>query len=174
MNETGLTTPPSASAGGILQSPNGTPYLSPLWAEAFLGLVRAGDRLAEELNEELLKEHDLALHAFEVLLFLSVFSEKGELRISVLADNAPLSQSRVSRLVGDLESRGLVERTTAADDARGVMVSITEKGRERFRAAQDTHLRGLRQRLFDILSDREIRQLARITRKILKAAEDRG
>lgn len=164
---------PDRDAGeGILEGPDGTPYLSPMWADAFLGLVRAGDQLARELDAELRQAHGLALHGFEVLLFLTVFSEGGRLRISELADSAPLSQSRVSRLVADLESRGLVERATAEDDARGVVVSITEEGRERFRAAQDTHVQGLQERLFDVLTDRQIRQLARITSKILDRDED--
>lgn len=168
----GLKLPERDAGEGILEGDDGTPYLSPLWAEAFLGLVRAGDQLARELDAELRQEHGLALHAFEVLLFLTVFAEEGRLRISELADNAPLSQSRVSRLVADLETRGLVERATAEDDARGVTVSITDEGRERFRAAQDTHLRGLQERLFDVLTDRQIRQLARITRKLLDRDEN--
>lgn len=163
----------SQASGGILEDSDGTPYLSPRWADAFLGLVRAGDRLARELDGELRQRHGLALHAFEVLLFLAVFSDEGSLRMGELTDNAPLSQSRVSRLVAELESRGLVERTTASDDARAVVVSITAEGRRRFRDAQDTHLQGLRDQLFDVLSDREIGQLARITGKILAAADRR-
>lgn len=139
-----------------------------------MGLVQAGDRLARELDRELQHNHGLALRAFEVLLFLAVFSQNGRLRMSELADNCPLSQSRVSRLVAELESRGLVERATAPDDARGVVVSITDQGRERFRQAQDTHLQGLRERLFDVLSDQEIRQLAAITSKLLDRDDHDG
>lgn len=167
MGSSNLKIPDRNSGTGILETRDGAPYLSPLWAEAFLGLVRAGDRLARELDADLRQEHGLALHAFEVLLFLSVFSDDGRLRVSDLVDNAPLSQSRISRLVADLESRGLVERATAEDDARRVVVSITDEGEKCFREAQGTHLEDLQRRLFDILSDREIRQLARITRKIL-------
>lgn len=170
MSGTKPETPTPGGEGGILQGADGTPYLSPLWAQAFLGLVRAGDALARELDAELQRQHGLGLRAFEVLLFLAVFSAEGRLRMSELAENAPLSQSRVSRLVADMEARGLVGRSTAESDARGVVVTITDAGRERFREAQDTHLRGLQERLFGILSGREVRQLARITQKIL----DRG
>lgn len=77
---------PDRDAGeGILQGPDGTPYLSPLWAEAFLGLVRAGHRLARELDAELQEEHGMALHAFGVSLFLTVFAEEGRLGMSELA-----------------------------------------------------------------------------------------
>ena len=95
--------------------------------------------------------------------------------MSELAENAPLSQSRLSRLVAELENRGFVERSAAPDDARGVLVSITEAGREKFRQAQDSHLRSLRARLFSRLTNGEIRALARIAEKILAdPADDTG
>ncbi len=159
---------------GIIQRPDGTRYLSPLWAKAFLGLVRAGDALARDLDGELQREHRISLRGFEILLFLEGFSRDGRLRMSDLADNAPLSQSRVSRLVAELEERGLVERTADPDDARGVVVSITGSGREKFRKAQDSHLRSLEERLFSRLTEREIHTLARITDKLLAEPADDG
>lgn len=152
---------------GIIHRPDGLKYLSPLRARAFLGLVRAGDKLANALDAELRAEHGLSLRAFETLLFLAVFSEDGSLRMSHLTEQAPLSQSRVSRLVDHLESRGLVTRSPAETDGRGVTVSITSAGIEKFKAAQETHLQGLEARFFSHLSETEVRQLVRITRKIL-------
>lgn len=160
--------PREAGEEGILRTPDGTPYLSPRRAGAFLGLVRAGDALGRELDSELQREHDLSLRAFEILLFLTVFAPDGQMRIGDLAENAPLSQSQVSRLVSELESRGLITRTTASNDARGVEVAVTATGRAKFRQAQETHLRGLEERLFSRLTDEEVRQLASITRKILE------
>jgi DNA-binding MarR family transcriptional regulator len=88
-----------------------------------------------------------------------------------LTERAPLSQSRVSRLVAELETRGLLERSSAEVDGRGVKVSITPKGIEKFKAAQETHLAGLRRLLFSHLSRAEIDQLASITEKIIDACE---
>lgn len=155
---------------GIIHRPDGLKYLSPLRASAFLGLVRAGNTLADRLDAKLQSDHGLSLRAFEVLLFLTVFSDEGSLRMSQLSEQAPLSQSRVSRLVDQLETRGLVERSPAETDGRGVTVSITPAGIEKFKAAQETHLRDLETHLFSHLSETEIRQLARITQKILDAS----
>jgi len=160
-----------AESEGVVQRPDGLKYLSPVRASAFLGLVRAGENLARELSNELETEHGIGLRGFEVLLFLAVFSPEGRLRISELTERTPLSQSRVSRLVADLEVRGLVQRSVAGADGRGVEVSITEKGLEKFRVAQDTHLAGLDRRLFSRLNQTEIRQLAAITGKILRVSE---
>ena len=154
---------------GVVFRPDGLKHLSPVRAAAFLGLVRAGTALADALNRELETEHGLGLREFEVLLFLAVFASEGTLRMSQLTEQAPLSQSRISRLVGELETRGLVERSPDEQDRRGVTVSITSKGVEKFKAAQETHLAGLERLLFSHLSDGEVRELAKITQKIVDA-----
>lgn len=156
---------------GVIELPGGVRYLAPQRAQAFLGLLRAGEVLGRELSAELEVEHGIGLRAFEVLLFLAVFAPDGELLMSELTERAPLSQSRVSRLVADLESRGLVERSPGEADGRSVRVSITREGLRAFKAAQATHLAGLERRLFSALTEAEIRQLARITAKILSACD---
>ncbi len=161
----------STAQSGLRKGVHGLKHLSPERAQAFLGLVRAGDLLARKLDSELQVEHAISLRGFEVLLFLAVFAPEGRLRVTELADQAPLSQSRVSRLVAELETRGLVTRSAAEDDARGVEVSITEAGRQRFLEAQKTHLEGLETRLFSRLTAEEVRELARITTKILDAED---
>lgn len=155
---------------GVVCRPDGLKYLAPQRAAAFIGLLRAGQILSAQLNTEIEAKHGLSLREFEVLLFLAVFSPAGELRMAQLIEQAPLSQSRVSRLVADLAARGLVERSPAAEDGRGVMVKITPAGLKRFRAVQETHLSGLEKRLFSPLTAAEVRQLAAITAKILEAS----
>ncbi|MGH8915073.1 MAG: MarR family winged helix-turn-helix transcriptional regulator [Acidimicrobiia bacterium] len=159
---------------GIVHRPDGLKYLSPLRAGAFLGLVRAGNLLADQLNAELEADHGISLRGFEVLLFLAVFAPDGSLGMSQLTQQTPLSQSRVSRLVDQLEARRLVQRSPAETDKREVTVSITPQGIEKFKRAQDTHLTGLEQRLFSHLTQTEIRQLANITEKILHACRSQN
>lgn len=156
-------------AEGVVTRPDGLRHLTPERADAFLGLVRAGLYLAQELDTELEREHGISLRGFEVLLFLAVFAPDGHLRMSQLSAQAPLSQSRVSRLVTDLERRGLVERSPVAEDGRGVRVAITTKGIEKFRVAQETHLAGLQRHLFSHLTEDEIRRLGATSSKIIRA-----
>jgi DNA-binding MarR family transcriptional regulator len=158
---------------GVVHRPDGLRHLTPERAGALLGLLRAGEALGGELSRRLEDEHGLTLREFEVLLFLAVFAPEGHLRISQLSDQAPLSQSRVSRLVGELERRGLVQRSPSTADGRGVSVSITERGIERFKGAQETHLEDLDRLFFSRLTAPEIRHLGRITTKILEACEGR-
>lgn len=146
----------------------GIKHLPPIRAHAFLGLVRTGAALARDLDAALQRKHELSLHTFEVLLHLAAFSPDGSLRLSDLVHQAPLSQSQVSRLAAELEKRGLVKRATADDDGRGVVVSITPAGIERFQQAQETHLEDLDRCLFSRLTWAEVTQLAAITSKLLE------
>lgn len=158
-----------SSTRGVVERPDGTKYLEPRRAEAFLGLVRAGDALSRTLDHTLVDEHGVSLHQFEVLLFLAVFADDRTMMMSELRRRTPLSQSRVSRMVAGLESDGLVTRSTDPTDTRAVDVTITERGVASFKAAQDRHLRDLDHYLFSRLTEAEIRQLAAITTKILAA-----
>lgn len=167
----GKATGRSGRARGVVRRPDGLKHLTPAYAKAFLGLVRAGETLDRDVDTELSRRHGLSLRAFEVLLFLAVFSPRGSMRMGELTAQAPLSQSRVSRLVAELEARGLVERHAVHGDARAVEVSITPTGLDTFKAAQETHLDHLDERLFSRLTAQEIDQLAAITAKILDASE---
>lgn len=154
---------------GVVIRSDGLKYMTPERASAFLGLLRAGEALASGLDADLLRDHGIGLKAFEVLLFLAVFSPDGRLRMVDLIERTPLSQSRVSRLVAELETWGLVARGPSGDDRRGVEVKITPKGIQKFKEAQDDHIAGLQRRLFAHLSADEVHQLATLTERILKA-----
>ncbi len=163
--------PDGASVTGepmFLTSRSGIRFPAPTYAQAFLGLVRAGQLLERHLDADLRRAHGIGLHGFEILLHLGAFAGGGgRLPMTQLTRQAPLSQSRVSRLVAELEQRGLVRRSTDERDSRVVVVAITETGLNTLRQAQDTHHRGLRERLFERLDADEIQQLARLTAKLL-------
>lgn len=167
-----MTGPVSRHVGpAFIDAGDGLSHLSPSHARAFLGLLRSAEQLDRVLDAELRAAHDLTLRQYEVLLHLAVFAPRGHLRVGELVGQAPLSQSRVSRLVTELEGRGLVRRSAAEEDSRAVQVSITDLGRQRLREAQATHHRGLHRLLFSCLTDREITELGRITGKLLEGFE---
>lgn len=155
-----------------MERADGLKHPSPVHARAFLGLVRAGQELEHELDTELKSAHGLSLRAFEVLLHLAIFSPDGSLRLAQLTKQAPLSQSRLSRMVSELEAKRLVRRSVFEDDTRGVIVSITDQGLRTLRESQDTHVAGLQRRLFSRLDRDEINTLARLTEKILENPAD--
>lgn len=147
--------------------------LSEEQANAFVGLVRAGELVSRALDKGLTDRHGIGLHDFEVLLFLDNTTSDGCLPMIELRRRTPLSQSRVSRIVSGLEAKGLVRREPDLEDNRAVTVSITPQGRKVLEAARPQHRRDLDTHLFSVLSDREIRQLAATTTKILAGEQHR-
>jgi DNA-binding MarR family transcriptional regulator len=59
---------------------------------------------------------------------LGELAQEGQLRQVELARRLRLTKSTVSRLVGQLTSRGWVERAPAPDDGRGVILRLTSAG----------------------------------------------
>jgi len=112
---------------------------------AWKGLLRTHALLTKELDAELERGHGISLSSYEVLLHLS-HAEHGRMRMSELADSVVLSRSGLTRLVDRLEREGLIERCACPSDARGFNACLTDAGRERFAAAQGTHLEGVRRR----------------------------
>jgi DNA-binding MarR family transcriptional regulator len=158
-----MTAPTSTQAGDapIVVGADGFPRWSRAYADAWIGLLATHRRLTRELDAELEAAHGLTLSGLELLARLA--SAPGRrLRLSVLASEAGLSLSRVSRIVDSLEDRGLVERQPCPADARAINAQLTAGGLELARAAQATHLAAVRTRFFDKLSAREIGALAAV------------
>jgi DNA-binding MarR family transcriptional regulator len=88
---------------------------------------------------------------------LSVVVETGPIGIGVLAAAEGVSAPTMSRLVDGLERDGLVQRTSDPDDARGVLVRSTVRGRR-------IRTEGKRQRIRILAAD-----LQRLSREELDA-----
>jgi DNA-binding MarR family transcriptional regulator len=89
----------------------------------------------------------LSLSALSVLARLE---RDGPQRLTELAISERISQPGMSQLVGRLERDGLVGRSASSEDRRGVLVRLTDAGRElvgRRRVARATALRRLLDRL---------------------------
>ncbi|HEY3506638.1 MAG TPA: MarR family transcriptional regulator [Actinocatenispora sp.] len=110
-------------------------------------LVRAWHELRDRyaavscaLERALQDGHGIGVSEYDALELLH---ERGKesYRAQELVEALPLSQSAASRLVARLERQGLVSRGMCEMDRRGIMVCLTDAGRERFRAARPTHQR---------------------------------
>ncbi len=61
---------------------------------------------------------------------LTPLATGGASRISQLAGEAGIAPSTASRILDALERRGIVRRTPSSEDRRGVVVSLTDAGRQ--------------------------------------------
>ena len=107
----------------------------------------------------------LAVNEYDVLFTLSR-CPSGWLRLNELNDNVLLSQSSLSRLVERLEKRGLVARMPAPDDGRGVLLKLTEAGRELQKEIGREHVRDIAELMTPALTAAEQKELQRLTEKL--------
>lgn len=173
-----MTRPPApATAGASAEhavtgaQPAASDALSTLELDAWRGFLRAHAGLTRELDEELERGEGLSLTEYDVLVQLADAPEAG-LRMSELAEAVLLSRSGLTRLVDDLERRGLVERARCPEDARGLNARITERGHRRRSEAAATHLEGVRRRFHRRLSDDQLEELQRVWRSLMPGAVD--
>ena len=136
---------------------------------AWRGLLRVHARLTKVLDADLVREHDLPLSSYEVLLFLADAPD-GRLRMAELAEGVLLSRSGLTRLVDRMERDGLLRRERCEDDARGYYAIITDAGRELFQRARATHLDGVRELFLEQVSPAEQRTLAALWERVSPGA----
>jgi DNA-binding MarR family transcriptional regulator len=89
------------------------------------------------LECRLQERHGIGANEFEALERLATCDFK--CRSADLTGAIHLSQSATSRLVARLEKEGLVERALCEVDRRGIFVTLTDAGREKYLAAKRTH-----------------------------------
>ena len=136
-------------------------------ALAWQTLRMAHDRVAQRLGAELSDACGLAINEFDVLLFLRSHARlKEQVRIGALLEAVPLSQPALSRLVARLEARGLLARREAEDDARAVVVCLTEAGTALIDRALVIHARVVHEALIGKFSETERAALLRTLSQI--------
>lgn len=99
---------------------------------------------------------------------LSVLTFAGPRSLKALAAAEQVTPATMSRLVSDLAAEGLVAKAADPDDARGLVISATARGRALMQAGRARRLALLRARLKDLrpaelaLLDRAARLIERL------------
>lgn len=65
---------------------------------------------------------------------------EGAVLMSELAARLGVTKGAVSQLIVRLEAKELVTRTSHPHDSRGIVISLTEKGKEAFTAHEEVHV----------------------------------
>ncbi|WP_169734224.1 MarR family winged helix-turn-helix transcriptional regulator [Hamadaea tsunoensis] len=115
-------------------------------AAAWRDVARTYQRVSAALDSALRQAHGISANDFELLTALAG-ADDGHLRMQRLAEQTGLPLSTTSRLVGRLESTGLLARYMCPDDRRGVFTQITDTGRAAFAAAGPTFAQVLAEQL---------------------------
>lgn len=133
---------------------------------AWAALLRVHAALVPRLDRALQQAAGLPLSWYDVLVELAA-APGTRLTMSELAERVVLSRTRVSRIVGELVTAGLVRRDGNPDDGRSAFAVLTADGLARYRAAAPHYLAGIEHEFAAGLSDGELRSITTALRKVL-------
>ncbi|WP_448072390.1 MarR family winged helix-turn-helix transcriptional regulator [Georgenia yuyongxinii] len=133
-------------------------------AEAWESLFRAQVSLMRRFE----RDGDFAPlrpREYDVLFTLSL-AQSQRLRLRDLNEQVFMSQPSLSRMVERLEGRGLVRRSPAPDDARGILVALAPEGLALQRQVGRQHVRSIARYVGGALDDDELRTLTELMTKL--------
>lgn len=113
----------------------------------------------------MLREQGLSLIEYMALMHLSETPDR-QMRMSDLAAAVEMSVSGMTRLVGRLESQGLIQRVRSEQDARSWNAVLTEAGLARLKQAWPTNLTAVRRHFLNHLVDLDLGKLAAALRNV--------
>ena len=128
---------------------------------AFIKLMRA----TESLNNRLNRHHanaDLTVSQFGVL---EALHHLGPLNQKALGQKLLKSGGNITMVIDNLEKSGLVERQQDPEDRRSMLIHLTPEGEEFISSYFPEHLERIVSE-FDVLSDKELNNLADICKKL--------
>ena len=124
---------------------------------AWAALLRAHATLMRQLKTDLEKKVGLSLGDFDVLARLA--EAGGSLRMTDLADRTFSSLSAMTRRVDRLVVEAMVRRANSDDDARAVLIVLTDAGVARLSEAVPVHLSGVSDLFVAKLDDEDLAAL---------------
>jgi len=130
-------------------------------------LMRLNGALPRLLDDDLARGANLSLSEFAILLVLTEAGVSGR-RMTDLALAGGLSPSRATRVVAELERRGLVEKARTEADGRGSVAVATTAGRKAFRAAYPIQVSRAREVLFDDMKPGDVVKMADALTQLLR------
>lgn len=99
---------------------------APVPLAAWLAVARPIEEAQQRIESALSDRHALCLTAYQVMGCLS--EQQGWTPMSVVCATVGRSQPRISRLVTQMEDRGLVDRSKVAGDKRAFQLKLTREG----------------------------------------------
>jgi DNA-binding MarR family transcriptional regulator len=139
--------------------------------EGIVDRIGSINRRIKRAQEEILRAHGLTPADWGVLTNLRLGTEACRSSPGELSSDLEVSSGAMTTRLDRLEEAGLVRRLPDPEDRRGVVVELTEKGREAWDAAADVQAR--REAFFArTLTKPEQRKLNELLRKLLLALPD--
>lgn len=158
----------TAATGG--QAAEGdVPWLSENERHAWIAFTTMLMTLPPAVDTQL--KHDSGVNFFEYTIMAGLSdAPEHAMRMSVLAEFAAGSMSRLSHAVTRLERQGWVARRSVPSEARAVEAVLTPAGRAFMRDAAPGHVRHARRLFFDSLTPEQVAIMGDLSRTLVASA----
>jgi DNA-binding MarR family transcriptional regulator len=160
-----------AEAGYGFAMARGVPPLTASEEAMWRALMRIVKTLPRHLDSDLVRSVGLTASEYTMLMHLSEAPNR-ELRMADLAEATGLSASRTTRLVDDLQSRGLVTKRSSSADGRSNIAKLTPSGTAKLKSAWPAHLASVRKRWFDHIDASAVQRTAHVLSAVAAQLED--
>lgn len=137
--------------------------------QAWTALCEVVDQVRVALNRDLQRGAGLTL-ADNLVLCQVAMAPRERLRMVDIAGLLTIGKSAVTKTVDRLEERGLITRERAPSDRRTVYATLTAEGGKAFATAQPVFADAVQRHFAAEMSEAEIRQLLRLSERILQQA----
>jgi DNA-binding MarR family transcriptional regulator len=134
-------------------------------------LMRIVKILPRHLDCDLVQSSGLTASEYTTIMNLSEAPNR-ELRMADLAESTGLSPSRTTRLVDELQSRGLVTKRGSSADGRSNIAKLTTEGMVKLKMAWPAHLASVRRRVFDHIDASAVQRTAQALAAVAAQLED--
>ena len=145
--------------------------LTPTEEELWRAVMRIVKIIPRHLDSDLTRGAGLTASEYTTIMHLSEGPNR-ELRMADLANATDLSASRMTRLVDDLQWRGLVTKTTSSSDARVNVARLTPRGMAKLKSAWPVHLASVRHRFLDFIDAAAVEGVAKALAEVSVHLED--
>jgi len=153
------------------------PLLDSVELGAYFALIEVAGLLRHQVEQQLNDVGGLSYVQFQLLARLALDSPTGSGRMTDLADGVVYSRSGLTYQAGLLEKAKLVTRGQAADDDRGVTLTVTGAGRALIAKVLPGHVEVIKDLLLQPLTRKQIESLFAVlepVRQHMRAAPPRS
>ncbi|MGN6502813.1 MAG: MarR family winged helix-turn-helix transcriptional regulator [Pseudolysinimonas sp.] len=141
-------------------------------SDTWLQLIALSELLPAALDAQLRRDSNITHFEFAVLSLVQL-APLGALSPSDIAQTLNATLPRLSHVLARLEANGLLTRTAAMHDRRGVEVRLTTRGRRVAVKATPAHIATAKSLVLDQFSDDELETLAGLLRRITDRLDPR-
>ncbi len=148
---------------------NETEPVSKTRLRLWLKLLKASNRIEDEIRRKLREDYQSTLPRFDVMSAL--FRYPDGLKMSEISDLLRVSNGNITGIVDRLTQEGLAERASVPGDRRASLVRLTDTGRSAFAEHAAAH-EGWIDRLLTGLSEEDTAAMIARLDKLIDTLED--